>query len=273
MRNKGEGSISYNKNKKLYVGQFDAGYYPDGRRRRRTIYGKTKHEVVEKLKACISDFKNQALVDKSSVTLSQLCHRNIDEEYALHVIQATSYLRKKHTAGIIDRLAFAHLPIQSVTPALINSSLQPVTSYANSVISKVMGLLNATFQSALVLGIVSNNPFTIRGAIKRPRSVKPDKKITALSVDEQRRFLAVLQNSKDPYKDVFLIALYTGMRIGEILALGEGDVSDGFIHVSKTLTKNEKGEAVLNHQTKTYAGMRDIPFLPVLNSVFDNLSR
>ena len=44
----GEHSIYYVKDKKLYRGQVTVGYNENGKLKRKSVYGKTKKEVIEK---------------------------------------------------------------------------------------------------------------------------------------------------------------------------------------------------------------------------------
>ena len=50
-RGKGEGSIYQRASDGKWVGMIDLGYGPDGKRKRKPIYGKTRKEVAEKMKA------------------------------------------------------------------------------------------------------------------------------------------------------------------------------------------------------------------------------
>ena len=52
-RTYGEGTISFDKNNNRYVGKFDLGKGLDGKRKRKTVYGKSEPEVKQKLKQLI----------------------------------------------------------------------------------------------------------------------------------------------------------------------------------------------------------------------------
>ena len=98
----------------------------------------------------------------------------------------------------------------------------------------------------------------------KPKSSKKDRKVRALTVQEQQEFTNWLtrQNINDfPYKNIYLIQMYAGLRIGEVLALKSYDIDlkNKKINVNKTLTKNLKNEIIIGNSTKTYAGIRDIP--------------
>ena len=63
------------------------------------------------------------------------------------------------------------------------------------------------------------------------------------------------------------------MRVGEILSLTKNDIDiqNKIIKISKTLSKDKNDKVILGKSTKTYAGMREIPFLDVLIPIFNKL--
>lgn len=116
---------------------------------------------------------------------------------------------------------------------------------------------------------MEKNPFELKGYIIKPKSTKKTKSVDALTVDEENRFLAELEKGYDNYNIVFYIAIYTGMRISEILALEYKDIDleNRKIYVRKTLSHAEN-KVFMENVTKTYAGMRDVP---ILNALYDKL--
>lgn len=102
--------------------------------------------------------------------------------------------------------------------------------------------------------------------IRRPRSSKPDKKVRAYTLEEQRRLVETIRDHKIPYgrsnyKYQLLLELYTGMRMGEINALRPEDVDleNRMVHVSRTISKAEGDTLFINEKPKTEAGNRVIP--------------
>ena len=95
----------------------------------------------------------------------------------------------------------------------------------------------------------------------KPKSQKPTKKVRALTVDEQQLFTNWLLN-KDikscKYKNVFLIQMYMGLRVGEVLALTTDDIDlqNKKIRVHRTLTTDENNAIIMGDKTKTDSGKR-----------------
>lgn len=63
--------------------------------------------------------------------------------------------------------------------------------------------------------------------------------------------------------------IYTGMRIGEVLALRRSDIDfkNNIIHVKRSLTRDLQEKVKLGKDTKTYNGIREIPLFPELKEV------
>lgn len=154
----------------------------------------------------------------------------------------------------------------------INDCLLDLAHYSNSYISKIYQLLAATYNKARLLHIINENPFTIKGNIKKPSSNKDDKKVEALTIEEHIKFLNQLQAKDYLYKDVFYTLLETSMRVGEVLVLKKENVDfkNNIIYVKKSLTRNGKDQYIEGKKTKTYAGIREVPLSSFLKGILQN---
>ena len=110
--------------------------------------------------------------------------------------------------------------------------------------------------------------------LRRPRSSKKTKKVTGLTLEEQKKFLETLEYYREPsgrneYKDQLLIELYSGMRMGEINALKPEniDFENGLIHVRSTVSRGLEYRVFIKEGAKTDAGVRDIPINKALEPV------
>lgn len=268
-RGNGEGSIVYHKTLKRWMGS----YTYNGKRK--SIYGKTRTEVKDKLNKALVNIVDNKYVDKSNYTLIDLININIESQFNSNKISESTYKRKLNTKKIIENLSISNLYIQKISASNINEDLLKLTNYSNSVIKKVSQMIRNAFDKALILNIIPNNPFNIKGLINIPKSIKEDKKVDALTTDEQKLFIEELRKNYDLYTDIFYIAIYTGMRIGEILALSYEDIdlNNNLIHITKTLTQNKDDKYVIGATTKTYAGTRDIPITKLIENILIKTSR
>jgi len=262
-RSNGEGTIYYSEKLKKWTGQFTANG------KRKSIYGNTKREVIEKMHKNLVNVQENKFIDKSKLTIANILDIMLQEEEKANLISETTLLRKKATAKIIKKMYIAKVPIQKVTAIQINECLLDLVNYSNSYIGKVHMLLNNVFNKAMLLQIINLNPFSIKRNIIKPKSRKADKKIDAFTIEEQQQFFKQL-NSKDyKYKDIFYILIETGMRVSELLGLKREDIDfkKNLIHIRRTLTRDKKDRVKLGNSTKTYAGIRDIPMSPLVKEI------
>ena len=128
--------------------------------------------------------------------------------------------------------------------------------YARTTIELVSVVLNSIYKQAIKNGMVQRNPVSLATL---PRNTKK-KEQRVLSTEEQKIFMKYAE--VNPYFNVFKIALFTGMRSGELRALEWKDIDfkEGTISVSGTL-KFIKGKGYFKDAPKTKTSERDIPML------------
>ena len=268
-RGNGEGSIFYRESLKKWVGAITIGVDGEGKQIKKTFYGDTRKEVKEKMDN-FSKQMEEGYDVKNKDTLVDIANQIRELKYKTNSIRMSSYSRLGETIKIMEReLPFANIPVQNVTRNMISNQVQKLTDYSQSVITKVWQQLQGAYNEARIRDIVDKNPFELKGYIIKPKSVKKTKTIDALTIDEENRFLAELEKGYDDYNIVFYIAVFTGMRISEILALEYKDIDlvNRKIYVRKTLS-HANNKVFMENVTKTYAGMRDIP---ILNALYDKL--
>ncbi|MBR3255500.1 MAG: site-specific integrase [Clostridia bacterium] len=268
-RGNGEGTIYFSEARKKWVGQITIGRDVNGKQLRKSVYGNTRKEVKEKIDKVLGEMQSGKDIN-NKLSIVEIANEIRELKYNTNTIKRASYVRLGETINIMARtLPYANIPIQNVTRSLINSQSQILTEYSQSVITKVWQQLQGAFNEAQIREIVDKNPFELKGFLIKPKSCKPTKEIDALTIEEEKRFINELKKGYDKQNIIFYIAIYTGMRISEILALEKDniDLDKRVIHIRKTLSHVDKGKILLEHTTKTYAGMRDVPIVDALYTV------
>ena len=121
------------------------------------------------------------------------------------------------------------------------------------------GVLSGMFRQLMKNDVLEKNPVQY---VEFPRQAKKRER-RVLSEEEQRIFLEYAKGS--PYEDVYLIALATGMRIGEICALRWSDIdfSHQVLTVNGTL-KQFKDTGFFIDTPKSLTSRRVVPLLPAI---------
>ena len=103
-----------------------------------------------------------------------------------------------------------------------------------------------------------------------PKSEKETKEVDAFSIDEQKQLINAIQNDK--YKNIYTIAMFSGMRIGEILALTPDDIDfkNNEIHITRSLTRDKNSNVILGKSTKTYNSKRNIPITSLFKTELED---
>lgn len=267
-RANGDGAVYYSDSKQKWIGQITLGYDEKGNRKRKTVYGKTKTEVKNKLKQIEIGVYTGEYVDKSNITFYQLAKQLLDDDYNSNFINENTYYRHIETLRRLKDIY--NTPLQKATEMQLKAFLLKEQCYSQSTIDKEFRLLNRTFKEALKKGIITKSPMA---DIKKPKTSQKTEKTRALTIEEQNKLLYVLMNNDVKYCHQLLLAMLTGMRMGEINALTVNDVNLPFkmLYITKTITRGEKGQAIMGDVAKTEAGTRSIPITKDVETVLNEV--
>lgn len=249
----GEGTIYFSEKLNRWVGQC---YIND---KRRSFYGKTRKEVNQKMQEAKSQEITGTFVEKSEITLGELAQEIIEDKRKSNLINQTTYNRNRYVLRQIEEHNIGNQPLQKISPKMVKDFLYSQTSYSNTSIEKIYQLLGQTFRRAVERGYIIKNPMLFE-EVKKPKSDKQDKEVISLSIEEHKRLLNALSNEKSPYINIIYLMLFTGMRVGEVLALKRSSIDDEYIHITQTITRDSKDYFKLGNTTKTENSKRDITY-------------
>ena len=175
-------------------------------------------------------------------------------KYGTNKVSARTHIRDLETVKQIENICsdIANMPIQKITVNHIGQVLLSLTVYSNNSVDKIYRLIRKAFKIALSDRIIPFDPME-NESISKPKSNIADKQVEALTLEEHKKLLSVLENQKHKYKNAILLQLYTGMRIGEVLALTINDIDYKLntITISKTLTRDKNNKAIMGDTPKT----------------------
>jgi len=248
----GEGSLYYSKTLKCWIFQ----YFYNGKRK---TMKQRKNESVRDFKKRVTNLKSLLdsgnYIEPNKDSLLMILERFIKQKNKDGITSDRSYLRDKDTLNQIKKTCekWINKPIQKVTIENIEDSKEEIRKYANSTIEKIWFLLEKGFKIACSRRKILYNIMDDED-LKKPISIKATKIIKSLSVNEEKKLIQVLSSTQHKYNDILLLQLYTGMRIGEVLALSKDciNLKNNSITVYRTITRDKNDKVILGNHTKTY---------------------
>ena len=159
--------------------------------------------------------------------------------------------------------AFGGRRIQSLTTddcARLISSLR-AKGLAPKTVAGALVPLGRVLALALRRGYIHDNPVRRLDQSERPRIAGREQRI--LTHEEIGKLLAACLPR---YRPLIATALYSGMRLSELLGLtwADVDLTEGVIRVRYQLSRARVGKPARRVRLKTKAAVRDVPLLPQL---------
>lgn len=274
----GEGSLYYSETLQCWIYQ----YVYNGKRK---TLKQRKNEQSREFKKRVTNLKssidNGIYVETNKDTLLMILERFIEQKNKDGITSDRTYLRDTNTLEQIKKTcnSWINKPIQKVTVENIEDSKENMRKYSNSTIDKIWILLKKGFKIAYSRRKISYNIMEDETLIK-PISTKAPRVVTSLSQKEEKRLLEVLNLNEHKYNDILLLQLYTGMRIGEVLALSKDciNLKNNTITVYRTITRDKHDKVILGKHTKTYdkkngidKGKRTFPMKPNVRKIIQKL--
>lgn len=248
----GEGSLYYSETLKCWIFQ----YVYNGKRK---TLKQRKDEPSREFKKRVTSLKNSLdngnYIETNKDTLLMILERFIEQKNKDGITSDRTYLRDTNTLEQIKKTCstWINKPIQKVTVENIEDSKEDMRKYSNSTIDKIWILLKKGFKIAYSRRKISCNIMEDE-TLTKPISTKASRVVTSLSKVEESKLLEVLNSTVHKYNDIILLQLYTGMRIGEVLALSKDciDLKNNTITVYRTITRDKYDKVILGKHTKTY---------------------
>jgi len=214
-----------------YEARYTEGFDPrTGKQVQRSISDKSKKVVAQKLKAALAAIDAGTYKAPCKMTVAQWLDIWV-AEYLNSVKPLTKHnYNKQVQKHLKPALGAARLEtldthtIQRFYNSLIASGLSPKT------VKNVHGILHCALQQAIACDYIYRNP---ADACKLPKVTKPE--IKPLEPEEIARLLK--EAEQDDYCNLFIVAMFTGMRQGELLGLAWEcvDFQTGIITVKQQL--------------------------------------
>ena len=270
----------YNINHNFTYRQKDKGWqvilsYKDGDKwRQKSKQGlKTKQQAKDAGNKLLAELQRTFVPSSNEladITLRDFIPIMLRDKQELALSSQKAY---KKTAVFFDELA--DKPLRSITRQQIIAILNEKNQYAPKTKELRLTTLRSILNHARAnYGLVSINPAS-RIQIPRPKEAK---KIRAISAVEFQSLIdSKVRKGCEYYKDIVMVAYYSGMRYGEIIALEWGDID--FHNYTLTVARQIKqqpsdGKPVYAvGPLKTQNSYRTIPIPALLVETLEKVSR
>lgn len=274
-RKKGEGSwskktikgIEYQRYRKLYNGEY------------KEFYGRTVKEVKEK----IQEFESRNMYIKKTEVRKQTFGEYLENWFInvrVYEVESSTYLRNEQTINYhIKDSSLYNAQMVNIDSELCQSLINKLSEkYSRSTISKVYVLLNMCFNYAFTKEHIGENPMMKVKMPKESSLVTKKKEAKWLSSSDVEKFVQEAErvNTREfrikgkvgervygvnAYYAILII--YTGLRIGELMALTWEDIDfkNKTLNVNKSRAKGKiDGKTTLYiKDPKSESGTRIIP--------------
>ncbi|RUQ07049.1 integrase [Microbacterium sp. HSID17254] len=232
-RSHGDGGLFYVKSRGLWRGVIDDGFHPDGRRRQRTVTGKTRMIARDKLVALRKE------IDAHGAPLDKAVTVEAWAEHWLRTVCEPS-MKPAALAGYESAVRKWILPVlrkkrvSALKPSDVRTVTQSVTAAGRAVSSaqKVHAVLSSMLEAARMDGVCAKN---VAQDVTPPGRGEGGR--GALDTDVALRVLQAALNRPDGSRWWF--AILTGMRQGERLGatLDSADLARHEFTVQWSLTE------------------------------------
>src|SRR5215211_3805285 len=253
-RGNGEGSI-YQRKDGRWVGQYTV--HTANGPKYCYIYGKTRKQVAEKLTKRIADRDSGLIFDAGNMTLGEYLDRWLSDSVR-GTVRVSTYERHEAIIRLHIKPSIGRVGLKKLTPAHVRGlySEKLDSGLAPATVCKIHSTLHKALSQAVSDGIVPRNAAHVKAPRPAPEEIRP------LSEDEARAFLESARQSGERFEALYVLAITTGLRRGELLGLrwDDADLEFGTLRVGRALVR-EDGRHILG-ETKTRRGRRQINLTP-----------
>lgn len=253
-RGRGEGSVT-----KRRDGRFEARLElgrEGGKRRRKTVYGATRAEALAALRVLQAQQQAGTLRTTTRTTMADyLAHWLADVVVPTKRPQTIRDYESVIRARLVPTLGT--VPLGQLTPARAQAAFAYLAQhYAPATVHQTYAVLRVALEQAVDWGLIAVNP-VLRLRLPKLQPQRPQ----FFTPDEARRLLAVALTEQEYYGPLYALALTTGLREGELLALRWEDIDDaaGVLSVQRNVGVVRGDRPVRG--PKTRAGVRRIPLI------------
>lgn len=261
-RGNGEGSIRQTK-EGYWEARIMIGYNEKGKPKYKTFGAKTRNDVAKKLNKYIADKKALMPEVVCKDTVSQWLNKWLETYVAQNVKTST---RISYEGIVKNQLIprIGHIKLTKLKKTDIETMYNDLLSNGRAdgkgglsvkTVDNIRICLHKALQTAYENEYIAKNPASIAKVPTLKNTCTKKKEIEILSKDEQKALMNVCDNT--PYGMGIITALYTGVRMGELLGIMWSDVDFDNKTISISKQVNRLHDYSENAKAKTRLGIQE----------------
>jgi integrase len=245
--------------KKRKDGRYEDKYIWNGKTK--SAYGKTEEEVKEKIKKIKAEIELDMYFEPSKIKLETWLKTWLFD-FKRNSIKPKTLASYEEVIRLYINPGLGPVSLDKLNTVIIQKFINDLKKSPRTV-KYTHIVLKMALRHAVNIGMLNKN---VAENISLPRNIKKD--IQILRKEDMKKFLDAIKGSR--YYCVFLLAITTGMRRGEILALKWQDIdfTNDLVKVSKTMDRVKVFDEakivskLLFGDCKTQKSNRVLPILP-----------
>ena len=236
-KSNGEGTVFKEKSGR-WRSVITVGRNANGSLKRKYFYGKIKKEVLDKMNDYRYKINNDLLPTDDTITVLEYLNYWLFK-YKINEVKPSTITRYEGIIrNYIKPYAIGKIKLKSIRAAAIQSlynSLIEEGKTTSSNIGTINKVLKSAFTQAIKEGYMLRNYCQFVSIPKKHKNTD----IVYLSLEEQKSFINACSGVR--LESLFLFALGTGLRVGELLALDWSDISfeNANVMVNKSLRQEK----------------------------------
>lgn len=277
---KGNGSTHKEKLKSgkiVWIGKVVCGYNDKGNPMRKTFRGATQREVQQKMREYqVQKAEEEIYADKQGDTLQKFAYKWLFD-IRHNDLKVTT--RERYEGIIRNYILNTDIGISNLDEVKVGE----LQAYYNkliregctpSTVSTINKVLSGIFSEAVRNELVMKNPAKM---VRLPKKQEIKEEISVFSSDEQQRLLVAFK--EDRLNALFLMALGTGLRQGELIGLQWSDIdfTSSTVEVKRTLkrvtTVTQEGTRKYEWQALSPKTKSSVRKVPIPKSILESLKR
>ncbi len=251
-RGRGEGGIRQRPDGR-WEASIHVGYGPDGKRKRKFVYGRTRADAARRLRDEQQRIDAGATPTDGRITVAQQLDRWLESRRFADLSPNT--LANDQWAASHLRSAIGHVRLAELTAEHVERALRAKADarMALSSVRRMHNVLLSALQHAEKRGLVTRNVASVADIPK----CRAPKEREALTPDDARLFLEASKGER--LEALVACALMLGLRPGELTGLQwtDIDLEAGRLSVNRSL-KEENGQLRLGAVKRSRAGVRTV---------------